>query len=60
MILRSYQASLTALLGMCLAFSREFAKLLAVVLKVFHQIAIQVCTGNRFAFFLYICTAAVR
>jgi hypothetical protein len=42
LILRTYQASLTALLGMCLSFSREFAKLLSVVLKVFHQIAIQV------------------
>ena len=41
-VLATYRAGLTSLLSTCLAFTREFAKLLSVILKVFHQIAIQV------------------
>ncbi len=41
-VLATYRASLTSLLATCLHFTRQFAKLLSVVLKVFHQVAIQV------------------
>ncbi len=41
-VLATYRASLASLLATCLHFTRQFAKLLSVVLKVFHQVAIQV------------------
>jgi hypothetical protein len=41
-VLATYRASLAALLATCLHLTRQFAKLLSVVLKVFHQVAIQV------------------
>jgi hypothetical protein len=50
-ILATYRASLTALLATCLHFTRQFAKLLSVVLKVFHQVAIQVNSPSFISMF---------